>query len=106
MKLKLADWANIAEVLSGLAVVVTLILLVMGIRDNTAVARASVYDSAIGSLNDFRALIINDRDVAGLWQAIPNGKFEELDEIDQDRALQLGLTIFGIFEKNRFFDRV
>ena len=44
MNQKLADWASIAEIISGIAVVVTLIVLIVEVRDNTEVLRVSAYN--------------------------------------------------------------
>lgn len=41
MNQKLAAWASIAEIVSGVAVVVTLVILIAEIRDNTRFLRVS-----------------------------------------------------------------
>ena len=41
MKQKLSEWASIAEIVSGIAVVITLVFLIFGIRENTEVTRAA-----------------------------------------------------------------
>jgi len=96
---KLSHWASIAEILSGLAVVITLLLLVVGIRENTEITRASVYGSSIDSMNDFRTRIVDDRDVARLWSAYQLGELDDLDQPDQARLAQLIIMLFGIYEK-------
>lgn len=45
MKLKLSEWTSVAEILSSLAVVITLIVLVLGIRANTEEMRAATRQS-------------------------------------------------------------
>jgi hypothetical protein len=45
MAVKLSDWANVAEVVSGVAVVITLIFLILSIRENTEITRAAAYDT-------------------------------------------------------------
>ncbi|MGD8340950.1 MAG: hypothetical protein PVH89_09215 [Gammaproteobacteria bacterium] len=60
MKLKLSDWANFAEILSGLAVIVTLVVLIVGIRENSAVTRVSAYGDLMQSVVDIESLVIQD----------------------------------------------
>ena len=100
MNQKLSDWASITEIVSGIAVVITLIVLVVGIRENTEVTRASAYEDSINSMNDFRTRIIDDREIAGLWSANQAGDLEGLDQPDQSRVGQLILMLFGIYEKS------
>ena len=60
MTQKLSDWASIAEIVSGIAVVVALVFLVVGIRENTEMARASMYERTFDSLNQWRMDIANN----------------------------------------------
>ena len=53
MKRQLSSWASGAEIISSIAVVVTLVFLVIGIRENTAITRASVYATSIEGINDY-----------------------------------------------------
>lgn len=52
--MKLSGWASIAEIISGTAVLITLVFLVFGIRENTEITRAAAYDRNIDSLNQWR----------------------------------------------------
>ncbi len=45
MNRKLSDWASIAEIVSSVAVVVTLIFLLVELRENTAAIRSTNYQS-------------------------------------------------------------
>jgi len=102
MSQKLSNWASIAEIISGVAVVITLVFLVIGIRDNTAVTRAAMYQSSIGQIIDFRYQVLNDREVAKLFRAFMNGEQLELDAIDATRQNQLILNAFQIYEQAYF----
>jgi hypothetical protein len=102
MNLKLSDWASIAEIVSGIAVVVSLIFLIVGIRENTEVMRAAAYDRNIDALNATRAQIIADDEQARLWLAYETGQASNLESVDR---LQLNTTInmvFGNYEKAYF----
>ncbi len=99
MKKSLSDWASIAEIISGFAVVATLIFLIFGIRGNTEITRVAVYESNINSLIEWRSQLIQDRDIARLWEAYTNADIENLDSTDRLRLVQLVANNFNIYEK-------
>ena len=51
---KLKSWALLAEIFGGLAVLVTLVVLVLEVQSNTQTLRASTYDSLIADLGNWR----------------------------------------------------
>lgn len=102
MKLKLADWASIAEVVSGIAVVVSLIFLIAGIRDNTEVTRAAAYDRNVDGLIAFRADVATDDALARLWLAYESGETGQLDDIERLQLNNLINWVFGNYEKAYF----
>ena len=104
MKKSLAEWASLAEVISGIAVVVTVIFLIVEIRTNTEVTRASMYANNMNTLIDWRKLLIEDRDTARLWESYTAGGFHEEDTTDQLRMLQLVANNINIYE-NAFYAR-
>jgi len=99
MNQKLSDWASFAEIVSAVAVVVTLIFLIAGIRDNTEVTRASMFDRSMDSLNEIRLLIASDAEVARIWRAYRDKEFDLLDDVSKEQAGELAMAIFGIYEK-------
>lgn len=107
MKSKLSEWASIAEIVSSLAVVVTLVILVLGIRENTEVTRASAFDRNMESLNQFRLEIAKDPDLTRLWYSqfdLP-GFFEDDDPQARSDTARLSLisqTLWGILEKTYY----
>ena len=102
MNKKLSDWASIAEIFSGVAVVITLVVLVVSIRESTDITRAAVYESHINSLMQWRSELAHDRDVTRLWQSIFNGEHENLDETDFERMMQIVANNLNIYEKAYF----
>jgi hypothetical protein len=102
MNQKLSNWASIAEIVSGVAVIITLVFLILGIRENTEITRASAYDRNIDSLNEVRGWIANNPDLATLYRAFLD---DETVSIEEPRITQLNLmmnAIFGVFEKAYF----
>jgi hypothetical protein len=92
--MKLSDWASIAEIVSGIAVVITLIMLVVGIRENTNTTRAAEYARLLDSINELESNRLNDSQLMVLWQAFRRG--ETFDREDPEhRRLGLYLQMLG-----------
>ena len=87
MNQKLSDWASIAEIGSGIAVVVTLVLLILGIRENTDMTRASMFASSIESLNATERAIMADPDLARVFLALRAKETNNLDADDRNRLI-------------------
>ena len=64
--MKLENFAHIAEVISGIAVVISLVFLIYGIRENTEVTRTVAYEGLIDSINNFTLTIVPDEDLSGI----------------------------------------
>jgi hypothetical protein len=104
MKKSLSEWASLAEVISGIAVVVTVIFLIVEIRTSTEVTRASMYANNMNTLIEWRNLLIEDRETAKLWESYTAGRFHEEDSTDQLRMMQLVANNINIYE-NAFYAR-
>ena len=61
-----------------------------------------MYDRSIDSMNEFRALIVSDPEVAKIWQAYLDDETGSLDGLDTTRVSSLVLLLFGIYEKAYF----
>lgn len=99
MTQKLAIWASLAEIVSSIAVVVTLVFLVLGIRENTAITRATAYDRSIDSLNDQRRSISEDPELSLLWFKFESGDADSWTPHDRMRLSFMVNITFGIYEK-------
>ena len=94
MNRKLSDWADIAQVLSGLAVVITLVFLVIEIRAGTNVTRASMYaDLADGFVNN-RNLRVQDPELNRIISLFT----EEGAELGPDEVLRISPFVQNIFQ--------
>ena len=105
MNQKLSDWASIAEILSGIAVVITLIVLIVGIRENTDSVRSSTYADSLDRLNDFQMEVLVDPDALRLWDALNSADASGLDGLDSQRLTIIVLTLFRILENSYFAAR-
>ena len=59
---RVKNWAHLAEIVSGIAVVLTLIFIVLEIRENSNLIRANTFDRSIDSLIDWRMQILSNED--------------------------------------------
>lgn len=98
MNQKLSDWASIADVVSGIAVVATLVFLIIGIRENTEVTRAAAYEGLISSLNDFTQMIVEDDALAAIWQSYQAGNAAELNPDERFRLLLVLRMVWRTYE--------
>ena len=88
--MKLKKWALIAEVISGAAVVVTLVFLVVGIRENTSTTRAVAYANLIDSINELESQRLNNSELTANWRLFRTG---QLSNIELDNRGQLALYV-------------
>jgi len=92
MNKKLSDWASIAEIASGVAVIITLIVLIVGVRENTSVTRAAVYGNLVDGISALDNNRMNDQELMVLWQAFRSGEAFDMDDPAQRRlGVYLGL---------------
>ncbi|MEX0644259.1 MAG: hypothetical protein WD076_03055 [Parvularculaceae bacterium] len=105
MKLKLQDCASIADIVSGLAIVVTLIFLIFGVRESTIITRAGAYDRNIDSLIDVKAMLAADPQLAENYMAVDRGEWAELSPQEQFRIRVVFEMFFGVYEKTYFANK-
>ena len=102
MNQKLSDWASVAEIVSGIAVVVTLVFLVVGLNANTNATHAVVYKDLLGGINDFNRELINDSELAQLWSNRATTGLDSLASEDAERLVYMNRIIFRIFDSAYF----
>lgn len=106
MNQRLRDGALIAEVVSGIAVIFTLVFLIQEIRENTNVVRSAAYERSIDSLNEWRIVIASDEDLARLMAERLSSDL--LDEFGPEegpvymRKRLLSLVQWSIYEKTYY----
>jgi hypothetical protein len=98
MNQKLSDWASIAEIISGIAVVVTLVFLILGVRENTNITRASMYQNIIEETNDLQEMVTVYPEMLRVWAAYVDGEASGFDELDNQRLNSIVLIQFRTFE--------
>lgn len=98
MNQKLSDWASLAEIVSGVAVVVTLMFLILGVRENTEVARAASYQAIQDGINRLAEGMLHDPEVLSVWRRFENGVSGEFTEAEQDRLIVLLRIAYRSYE--------
>ena len=104
MNQKLSDWASIAEILSSIAVVVTLLFLVFGIRENTEITRIAAYDRNMESVNLWRYELAKDAGLVRLFGTFNRRLSEEATDAEVE-LFQLNLllnALWGTYEKSYY----
>ena len=104
MKPKLSDWADLAEIVSGIAVVVSLVFLILGIQENTDVTRFSVYANLLDEINENDRIKLANPEVGAAWEAYANETTNELSAEDLSRVRLQAVLVFRSYEK-AFFAR-
>jgi hypothetical protein len=102
MNQKLSEWASIAEIVSGAAVVVTLVFLVLSIRENSAITRASMFSNSIDSLIENRRDRLLDDALYDSFRALNSGDIDGLDDREIGRLVLYHQNLFQIYEKAYF----
>ena len=69
MNQKLSNWASIAEIIAAIGVIVTLIFLIVGIRENTEITRVTAFDRNMESVNQWRLEMAKDPELARIWRS-------------------------------------
>jgi hypothetical protein len=82
MKLKLSDWASVAEIASGIAVVLTLVILILSVNKNTAVTQASMFAGLVEDLNDIYYTVVPDPELRRIWSQYIGGSRSALSDDD------------------------
>ena len=102
MKLNLQDWSNVADVVSGVAIILTLIFLIVEVRENTDIVRAGAYDRNLDSLNDVKGILAVNPQLAANYQAVDRGEWNDLSADDQFQIRVVFEMFFGVYEKTYF----
>jgi hypothetical protein len=102
MSQRLSNWANIAEIVSGIAVVLTLVFLVLGIRENTEVTRASMFQRSTDRIIEWRRDVLSNSQLAESFQQYLDGRASEITGTGRTLITEHVLNQFQIYEQAYF----
>ncbi len=97
MKIELQKWALIAEVLGGLAVVITLIFLVLETRANTNAIQTQTYHALTSELNVVRQQLASE-EIADFYTQYAESGLETLSKRGAFSLLMLAEAKWGVYE--------
>lgn len=96
-KLSLANWADIASILSAVAVVVSLVFVALQIRDNTAAVQSQNERDLVRSLQGLELNRVTDAELAALLLRARNG--DTLSDLDRYRVESLVYLYLNTWEE-------
>ena len=99
--MKLSDYAQVAEIASGIGVVVTLIFLVVEIRNNTEATKAATYDSISADLAEFQLRLADNDPSIEITTALAsnNGSLDSLSSEQLERYTFIMSALFKHYER-------
>ena len=101
-KLTIRDWAQVAEILASVGVIVSLIFVALSINRSNVLTSGEVSDQTYQALREARQLVIQDRSLLALTVKAKEG-LGSLDEIEH--ALYLEWVILHTDEWERLYAR-
>lgn len=99
MNQKLSNWASFAEIFSGIAVVITLIILIVGVRENTEITRTSMYAATLDQFNLFETEMLADPDLHEVYVRYLNSDTAELEPEDRSRVESMVAITFRVLDR-------
>ena len=97
--MKLPDYANIAEIISGIAVVITLVILTMEIRGSTNAVKAATYDSILADLVEFQLRLAEDTASLEISTIVYGDSPFSLTAIQTERFENRMIALFKNYER-------
>ena len=97
MKEKLREFSLWAEIISSIAVLITLVILIFEVRGNTQVLRSNAYQSQLEKHNNFRELLLSDDknlEVYGLFLS------RDIPEEGSIQHLRLSTILTNVWNNN------
>ena len=96
-KIELKNWTHFAEIASAAAVIVTLIFVIIGMKENTNAMQARTFQELMRDENNWRSSIRElERDQT--MSALRSEGFDSLSEAEQDLVRLVFLELWGIYE--------
>ena len=99
MKEKLQEYALIAEIVGAVAIVLSLVFVGIGIRENNDLNRYLAYDRNIASIISERDLMILNVDIMSMYRNYQAGDISNLTDTDRYRLIYVIRNTFGNYEK-------
>ncbi len=82
--MSLSDWANIAIIVQGIVIIVSLGFIFYQLRENARLTRAANTQKLVELTSPFTLQLMQDRGTAELWVQGAQ-KYETMDSVDRER---------------------
>ena len=92
-----APLSTLAEIVASVAVLITLVFLVVGVRQNTEITRSAAYDRSMVGLNEWRMAIATDPELASLFDTYLQKDPASQGSTDNRLSLMLNV-LWGVYE--------
>jgi len=99
MNQKLSDWASIAEIVSGLAVIVTLTILIVGVRENTEITRTAMYGNITDQFNAFETELLLNPELRPIYFRYLNSEAESFGPHDEESVAMIVAVLFRTLDR-------
>lgn len=96
-KKSLKYWAQLSEIIAGVAVVITLVFLIIEVRKNSDLVRADSFNRGIESLIEWRTAIATDEESLKIM-----AEHWGFDDIDLLRRQMHVVNLWSIYEKTYY----
>lgn len=93
---------GIGEALSVVVVLVTLIFLILEVRENTAAIRTESYGESITRLNDWRLQIASDEKLVKMFAEFNAGILPDLNLTERQQLIFVIGSLWSIYESSYF----
>lgn len=96
--MNLSDWANIATIVQGILVIVSLLFVWYQLRESTRLTRAANTEKLVELVSPLHLQLVQDQETARLWVQGAD-EFEAMDQVGKERYY--GLLMFWLaFHQN------
>ena len=95
--MNLSKFSQLAEIASGLAVIVTLVILVLEIRNNTNAIQTGTYDALIADMGSWRMQVVENEQLNSIFfGGVPP---QDLSQEDRGRLGNTYVSLYQIYER-------
>jgi len=100
MNQKLSDWASIAEIISAVAIVISLIFVGIEIRRNTEAEYLSSYDRLLAEVTNWRMTLATNPETFAAWLSYREAiDPDSIDPIVWRTGQTVGIALVQIYER-------
>jgi hypothetical protein len=100
--MEISKLRKIGEGISVVAVLVTLVFLILEVRENTAAIRTESYGESINRLNEWRLNLAVNKELAQMFADFNDGAVMELDRAERQQFGMVMTSLWSVYESAYF----